>query len=223
MNCSSGKGIEFFTAVNEAYLDYARALENSIRINTGMELMVYTINCSLSDAPNHKRVDCEIAQGMEGKYTCEQAFCMRYRALVFSTLLKAILFRGAGSTMLYWIDADSLVRRPGELIQHSVDCEITARQNDRFTYASGVLGISTNALEFAHAYYKLVKRDSHWKADQRCLSRALHEFNYSRLFKPLPKKYCDTAFEDDSTIWTAKIKHHNHPKWLKEYEHYLSQ
>jgi hypothetical protein len=219
---NTGKRIEFFTAANAAYLNYALALEKSLRINCAKKLTIFTINCELAEPGNYVKVLHPSEQRMIGKYTEEQAYCMRFRALIYPILLMS--HNTWQDVMLYWIDADSIVRKPlNGLVLHSNSCEITAKQKGENEYASGVLGISTRVIPFAQRYRKLVNKDEHWKSDQRNFAEALNTTGMLTVFKPLPETYCDTTFNDDSAIWTAKIKCHNDPKWLKEYEYYLSQ
>lgn len=222
MNFSSGKRIRFFTAVNGAYRNYARALERSLRLNCDMEITIFTINCELPEVPNHICVQHKMRQTMQGKYTDEQAYCMRFRALMFPTLLINLAAETRTATMLYWIDADSIVRKPiDDLLRHSEGCDITAKQKGENDFASGVMGISTNSILFAATYRKLVNKDEHWKSDQRCFAEAVKIHKGKVDFKPLPETFCDTGFNDESVIWTSKIKSHDDPKWLKEYEYYL--
>lgn len=219
MSCNSGKRIKFFTAVNQAYYPYAKALANSLKENDGESLIIYSINF---DARDCLRVRHDMVDAMVGKFSYEAAFCMRFRARAFAPMLLDYFRYKDGPTFLFWIDADSLVRKPlDELYAHVADCYVTAKQKGENEYASGVLGISTDAIPFARTYEKLVRKDDHWKSDQRNLAVAIDLYRDQNIFKPLPEKFCDTGFADDSPIWTAKIKCHNDPKWIKEYEHYL--
>lgn len=223
MNFSSGKKIKVFTACNKTYLDYAVALSNSVRANWGMNLTVYTINCNVAEKPNFIPILQTMEDRWVGKYSWEAAFCMRYRGMVFYEMLRAIRMFDKTETMLFWIDADSIVRKPvDDLFKYVADATVTAKQKSENEYASGVLGISTNALSFAKTYRTLVNGDEHWKSDQRNLAKALSLHKHDVTFRPLPERFCDTAFTDEGVIWTAKIKCHDDPKWKKEYEYYLS-
>jgi hypothetical protein len=225
MRCSSGKKIKLFTACNEAYLDYARALEKSVEINWGMPITVYLVDFDAEvDKSNYIPLKFYLNAGMIGKYTIEQTFCMQFRALFFPSLLNAHTLLDRNETILFWIDADSIVRKPiDSLLEHVSDCRVTAKQKGENEYASGVLGISTAEKDFAARYRELVVKDTHWKSDQRNLAEAIKIEKDNISFKPLPETFCDTTFADDSVIWTAKIKCHNDPRWLKEYEYYLSR
>lgn len=220
MNSKSGKGIKFFTAVNQAYYNYALALEASLLKNTGERLTIFTINFCANDKPFRIRTDIPIKKEMVGKFTYEAAACMRSRAALFYNMILSLRATGI-SYMVMWIDADSLVRKPIDgLIEHIQDCRVTAKQKGPNDYASGVMGIGTNALGFSVLYKFLVSNDEHWKSDQRNLVKTIQAFEGCG-FKPLPEIYCDTGFTDDGVIWTAKIKCHDDPKWLKEYEYYF--
>jgi len=214
---NTGKKIKLFTAVNGAYLNYALALENSVAANWDMPLTVFTINC---DGPreNYVRFDHAMQDTTVGKFSYEAAYCMRFRALVFPSLLLD------DECMAVWIDADSIVRKPKtSFIEHVNACDVTAKQKGENDYASGVLGIGTNAVRFAVTYKRMVIEDGHWKSDQRNFARALEQHRAGINFAPLPEMFCDTMFTDDGVIWTAKIKRHQDARWLKEYEYYLSR
>jgi hypothetical protein len=223
MRCSSGKKIRFFTAVNKPYLPYARALSRSLQENDGSVLRVYTVNCVADDLPDTRHVAHRMEDRLIGKYTYEQAYCMRMRAFLFPKVMNDFRGENVGDGFVFWIDADSIVRSSLDgLRKHVEDCDVTAKAKSDGCHASGVMGFDGNALPLATRYRDLVDEDEHWKSDQRGLDRLISEMPDTICFKPLPETFCDTMFSDDGVIWTSKIKCHNEPKWLKEYEHYLS-
>jgi len=223
MKCSFGKKIKFFTAVNRPYLPYARALARSLQENDGSVLRVYTVNFVADYLLETRHVAHRMEDRFIGKYTYEQAYCMRMRAFLFPEVMSDLRGENAEDGFVFWIDADSIVRSSLDgLRKHVEDCDVTAKAKGDGFHASGVMGFDCNALPLAMRYRDLVDEDEHWKSDQRGLDKLIADMPDKTRFKPLPETFCDTMFADDGVIWTSKIKCHNDPKWLKEYGHYLS-